>query len=66
MTEQQLIPKMLTRAEVQEILHISQPTFQRLLREGRLKTVRIASRRYVLEADLADFILGCRDGAQDR
>jgi excisionase family DNA binding protein len=51
--------------DVPERLNISEGTVRRLIRDGRLKTLKIGLRATVVtEADLTAYIESCRNSAQ--
>jgi len=56
MANEQNYPKLLTIPEATSQLRISRWTIYQLIRSGELKTITIASRRFVATDDLASFI----------
>ena len=56
MANQQNYPNLLTIPETANQLRISRWTIYQLIRSGELKTITIASRRFVASDDLANFI----------
>jgi len=56
MANEQNYPSLLTIPEATNQLRISRWTIYQLIRSGELKTITIASRRFVVSDDLASFI----------
>jgi len=56
MANEQHYPNLLTIPEAAQQLRISRWTIYQLIRNGELKTITIASRRFVASDDLASFI----------
>lgn len=50
------LPKLVSRPDGARALGVSQNTFDRIVSDGRLSTVRIGRRVFVREDDLASFI----------
>jgi excisionase family DNA binding protein len=58
-------PLLLTIAEACEALRVSRTQLYELIRDGRLKTVRINRRRFIAPKDLHDLIENLRKGGDD-
>jgi excisionase family DNA binding protein len=54
-------PNLLTVPEAAEHLRISRWTLYQLIRTNELKTLTIASRRFIASDDLANFIQECKE-----
>ena len=59
--ENQDYPYLLTVGETAEKLRVSRWTIYQLIRTNELKTLTIASRRFVASDDLASFITGRKE-----
>lgn len=49
-------PRLYTVAEVADMLHLSQWTIAKLIREQQIRSVKIGARRLIAQEDLEDYI----------
>lgn len=56
--QQRLGPRLYTYEEAGDELHISERTVRRLVKEGTLKAVRIQSRVFIKQEEIAHYVEG--------
>ncbi|WP_120003356.1 helix-turn-helix domain-containing protein [Nesterenkonia muleiensis] len=53
-------PRLYTVAEVAHLLHLSQWTIAKLIREQEIRSVKIGARRLIAQEDLEDYVQSLR------